>query len=414
MQSTSADSNAQNNSSKTTSTTPTATATTSTSTLLTPEQEKPQENQNSKKSAERFAERDEEDNFPARKRRKANDGSAVVQELTSTQRESSGAWISKYDASELVPHYTDASQVPEHLKKYFSQRYRYFSQYSTHPGCLLDEEGWYSVTPESVADQIAERCRCDTVLDAFCGVGGNAIAFAKTCQRVIALDTSPTRLALARHNAQIYGVADRIEFILSDYISFVKSYLSLTTSDPPVSENPNTTDADGPTKASSSQNHYSRKIDVVFLSPPWGGPSYLDGSASSENILSLTPSAKAKGKSKEHGPSTPTAEHPSYSLSSIQPIHGAELFDLSRKVTKNIAYFLPRNTRLDEISDLLTKEKERERNRLRNGSKNSFAQSTPNPDNEEHVEIEEEWMGNKLKALTCYFGGLVSGQEDMF
>src|SRR5258705_9781130 len=65
----------------------------------------------------------------------------------------------------------------------FSQRYRYFSLYSTPPGCLLDEEGWYSVTPELVANQIADRCRCDTVLDAFCGVGGNAIAFAKTCQR---------------------------------------------------------------------------------------------------------------------------------------------------------------------------------------------------------------------------------------
>lgn len=62
----------------------------------------------------------------------------------------------------------------------FSQRKRYFTLYDK--GCLLDEEGWYSVTPELIATQIAERCRCDTILDAFCGVGGNAIAFAKTCE----------------------------------------------------------------------------------------------------------------------------------------------------------------------------------------------------------------------------------------
>ena len=63
----------------------------------------------------------------------------------------------------------------------FAQRTRYFSKYDD--GCLLDEEGWYSVTPEAIATQIAERCRCDVVLDAFCGVGGNAIAFARTCER---------------------------------------------------------------------------------------------------------------------------------------------------------------------------------------------------------------------------------------
>ena len=63
----------------------------------------------------------------------------------------------------------------------YAQRKRYFSLYSF--GCLLDHEGWYSVTPELIANQIAERCRSGVVLDAFCGVGGNSIAFAHTCER---------------------------------------------------------------------------------------------------------------------------------------------------------------------------------------------------------------------------------------
>lgn len=44
-------------------------------------------------------------------------------------------------------------------------------------------EGWFSATPENIASHIAARCRCDLIVDGFCGVGGNAIQFAMTCQR---------------------------------------------------------------------------------------------------------------------------------------------------------------------------------------------------------------------------------------
>ncbi|KAG8750879.1 hypothetical protein FRC11_009924 [Ceratobasidium sp. 423] len=237
-------------------------------------------------------------------------------------------------------HYKNPKSVPQHLKKYFAQRHRFFSLYDG--GCLLDEEGWYSVTPERIALQIAERCRCDTVIDAFCGVGGNAIAFAQTCERVIALDISPTRLAIARHNAGIYGVADRIEFILGDYVSLARSLASL-----------------------------GRRVDVIFLSPPWGGPSYISGAT-------------------ETGPATDPKDAQSsvYTLDNLLPISGAELFTISRKISRNIAMYLPRNTDVGEIGAL----------------------APPG----ENVEIEEEWMGSKLKALTCYFGGLARGQGHLF
>jgi trimethylguanosine synthase len=48
---------------------------------------------------------------------------------------------------------------------------------------FLSIEGWFSVTPEKIARHIAKRCRCDVIVDAFCGVGGNTIQFAFTCQR---------------------------------------------------------------------------------------------------------------------------------------------------------------------------------------------------------------------------------------
>ena len=38
---------------------------------------------------------------------------------------------------------------------------------------------------------------------------------------MIAIDIDPSKIALARHNAAVYGVADRIEFIVGDFFKVV-------------------------------------------------------------------------------------------------------------------------------------------------------------------------------------------------
>ena len=165
---------------------------------------------------------------------------------------------------------------------------------------------------------------------------------------VIALDTSPTRLALARHNATLHGLATRIEFVLADFRTFAARMLHATSAAPST----------------------ARKIDVVFLSPPWGGPEYLS-----------------------------EAE---YSLARTQPEPAAELFRLGRLLTPNVAFYVPRNTALEDIAALLPAPV------AMNSKEEGWVAG------EEQVEVEEEWMGTKLKALTCYFGGLAQGQEHLF
>ena len=94
------------------------------------------------------------------------------------------------------------------------------------------------MTPEKIARHIAEVCKCGLVVDAFCGVGGNAIQFARTCDRVIAVDIDSEKIAMARNNARVYGVEDKIEFIVGDFFKVAPRLIA----------------------------------DAVFLSPPWGGP----------------------------------------------------------------------------------------------------------------------------------------------
>ena len=207
---------------------------------------------------------------------------------------------------------TDPQQDPD-IAKYWAQRYRLFSRFDD--GIKMDKEGWFSVTPERIAKHIAERCRCDLSIDAFCGVGGNAIQFAFTCERVIAIDIDPVKITLAHHNATVYGVEDRIEFIVGDYMKLIPRL----------------------------------KADVVFLSPPWGGPDYVSAEV--------------------------------FDIKTMIPLDGVQVFEETKSITENIAYFMPRNADVEQLSLLAS------------------------PDG--NVEIEQNFLNKKLKTITAYYGGLV-------
>ncbi|KAI8086364.1 RNA cap guanine-N2 methyltransferase-domain-containing protein [Halteromyces radiatus] len=209
----------------------------------------------------------------------------------------------------VVVSYTQKT-MPKDMEKYYYQRYSYFSKYDD--GILMDREGWFSVTPESIARHIAQRCQSDVIIDAFCGCGGNTIQFALTCERVIAIDIDPVKLKCAQHNAKIYGVEDRIEFILGSFYDLAPFL----------------------------------KADVVFLSPPWGGPSYLQ-----EKV---------------------------YNLKTMMPGNGMSIFKLAAKITPNVAFFVPRNTNPNQLALL--------------AGHGRFC------------EIERNYLRGNLKALTAYYG----------
>ncbi|KAL1205058.1 hypothetical protein V5N11_016403 [Cardamine amara subsp. amara] len=198
------------------------------------------------------------------------------------------------------------------INKYWIQRYDLFSRYDQ--GIELDEEGWYSVTPEEIAIKQAERCRGKVVIDCFSGVGGNTIQFAKVCSSVVAIDIDPVKVELAMNNAKVYGVDNRVDFVIGDFIQLAPSL----------------------------------KGDVLFLSPPWGGPMY--------NKVE------------------------SYKMDMLLPRDGYSLFQIAQSITSNIIMFLPRNVDLAQVEEL------------------AWLSSPPLT-----LEIEENFVGGRMKAITAYF-----------
>jgi trimethylguanosine synthase len=85
----------------------------------------------------------------------------------------------------------------------------------------------------------------EVIIDAFAGVGGNAIAFAREgrWRQVFAIEKDPAALKAAKHNAKIYGVEKKIVWIKGDCFDIIPKRFAGT------------------------------KTAVIFASPPWGGES---------------------------------------------------------------------------------------------------------------------------------------------
>ncbi len=120
-----------------------------------------------------------------------------------------------------------------------ARRRRLFSRWDE--GIRADDEGLVGATPEALALRIAQGAR-GVVVDGTCGVGALAIAYAREpgVTRVIAIDRDRTRLAMARHNAAIYGVEAKVEFVCADVVERTGTV----------------------------------RADLLVLDPPWGGRDY--------------------------------------------------------------------------------------------------------------------------------------------
>ena len=139
-------------------------------------------------------------------------------------------------AGEQVLVHSNPTIAPRKDQHFFAPRNRkntsLFSLWNR--GIRLDDVGRYSLTPENIALNIAKSIKEKVVLDAFCGCGGNAIGFARQLhiQKVIAVDVDKNRLEMAKHNAKIYDVADKIVFYHGD-VRKRKNLPSFVFADPP-------------------------------------------------------------------------------------------------------------------------------------------------------------------------------------
>lgn len=269
------------------------------------------------------------------------------------------------DCGDGIPNPHPKDEVPD---KHWAQRRRYFTKYDE--GIKMDKEGWYSVTPEAIANHHAKRLVASrsglVVLDAFAGVGGNAVQFARNdnVALVICVDLDLDRLKLAANNCRVYAIPkEKLLFVNANALDVLRAYRHgekiLT-----ETEAGQTGDAENENDAKIDSdysfvtiNKLPSKIDAVFLSPPWGGSDYceqkevdikdikLDEQTNGEDLLRLARDAV---------PSSTNGHH-------------------------NILYFLPKNS---------------------NGVK--IAESAIRVGFRGEMELEQNVLNDKFKTVTVY------------
>lgn len=85
---------------------------------------------------------------------------------------------------------------------------------------VADEDAYYMSCPEVVGQHLANRLsRFNSAIELCCAVGMTAIQLAKKIGKVTAIDINPIKIDDAKQNAKLYGVEDKIEFIVGNVLN---------------------------------------------------------------------------------------------------------------------------------------------------------------------------------------------------
>ena len=325
--------------------------------------------------------------------------------------------INVVDKSKPCPYHANPS-----LLKYWNQRRRLFSQFDN--GIELDDEGWFSVTPEQIASHVASNLSSllqqqnpdkqqFVVLDCFTGCGGNAIQFAlQPGVTVIGCDIDRTKLRKAANNAAIYGVPKNQLILLEVNCLFLLEFCykdGLFTLDQPL-ETPEAAaklmeSMPPPAQTETVQGYQiggidllPRNIDAIFMDPPWGGMDYevfgKHGYDLEHNMKIARPRVSANSNCGSGAgddffdcfmadPRSKQERKAQFNLTVDETncVNGVELLRMAAAATRCVLYDVPRNT-----------------------NRGSLARAACKAGYRGNCKWEEHYLNSRLKTVTVYLG----------
>jgi trimethylguanosine synthase len=315
------------------------------------------------------------------------------------------------------------------------QNSRLFARFDR--GIQLDAEGWYSVTPEIIADHVAKRVSSlvdsspalmaptnggngngVVILDGFCGCGGNAIAFGKIptniVSKVVCVDTDRSKLLKAAHNASLYDIPrDKLIFVQCNSI-FILKYCYRNGEFILDQPQPNMPQHMPPPVIPTIHAGYHvggldmlpRHIDLAFFDPPWGG---VDYEILGKNGYDLERNMKIQVDTSEQEDEDDTEEDSGLSDDFFDTFAAPKQHQGSKKSRKKN---FNQKTEGEFVNgkELVKLAAEAVRSRVvlldlpRNTSKTSLGTCALAAGYRGNLKLEEHYLNGRLKTVTAYLG----------
>lgn len=244
------------------------------------------------------------------------------------------------------------------------------------------------------------------MLDAFCGCGGNAIAFGKVpsdkISLVVCIDIDRSKLRMAAYNASLYDIPNNKLVFIECNTMFVlmncykDGVLMLDHLEKSVANMPSPVETEEYAGYRiGGLESLPPRIDAVFMDPPWGGVEY-----NRQNSYDLEKNMKILiGPSEPPEPVSEGVSDDFFDTFTSKPsrpkkglyhkakegeyANGMDLVKMAAAATKShlVIYDLPRNT-----------------------TKTSLGQSALAAGYRGNVKLEEHYLNGRLKTVTAYLG----------
>jgi len=148
-----------------------------------------------------------------------------IAKLTSSETSFEDMFSVKSMRSDFLDEKFKMTEYSDNSKLYLNELEKLSCSSPVDKGFMKD--AYKDIMPNNVSKHIAQRLKCDSIIDALCDHSDITIQLAKSCQFVTAIFTNPKKAEISLINSKIHRVNHKIDFVVGDLSQVKKAHADI-------------------------------------------------------------------------------------------------------------------------------------------------------------------------------------------